>query len=97
MPAMVAIQWDAGNTAHCRKHGVSTAEIEELFAGNPAVAPDLKHSAAETRFMAVGRSKAGRPLFVIFTYRRYRGGSVTIRPVMARYMHKKESDSYGIS
>jgi uncharacterized DUF497 family protein len=37
--------WDAGNRAKCRKHGVSITEIEALISANPRVAPDLKHSA----------------------------------------------------
>lgn len=47
--------WDGGNTDKCRKHSVSLAEIESLFAGTPIVGPDAKHSEVEQRYRAVGR------------------------------------------
>jgi hypothetical protein len=31
--------WDRGNRAHCRKHGVSIAEIEALLRGTPRIHP----------------------------------------------------------
>jgi uncharacterized DUF497 family protein len=39
--------WDHGNRTKCRKHGVSTAEVEEVFRGGPLVAADPKHSQAK--------------------------------------------------
>jgi uncharacterized DUF497 family protein len=35
----------------------------------------------------------GRGVFIIFTLRR-RGDEVLIRPISARYMHKKETETY---
>jgi uncharacterized DUF497 family protein len=43
--------WDRGNRAHCRKHGISIAEIEALLRGAPQIAPDLKHARLEDRLM----------------------------------------------
>jgi uncharacterized protein len=85
--------WDEGNRAKCRKHGVSVAEIEALLSGDPHVAPDLRHSRQEDRFIAVGRNAQGRALFVAFTFRT-REGQRLIRPVSARYMHRKEVEAY---
>jgi uncharacterized DUF497 family protein len=85
--------WDGGNRRKCQKHGVSLAEIEGLFATNPRVAPDLKHSAAEDRLIAVGRTFKGRAVFVAFTLRTKQGRRL-IRPITARYMHSKESAAY---
>lgn len=86
--------WDEGNRDKCRKHGVPLAEVEWLFAGGtPRIAPDVKHSDAEDRFIAVGRTARGRPLFVAFTIR-VRRGQRLVRPVSARYMHKEEIDAY---
>ena len=85
--------WDEGNRAHCRKHGVSIAEIEALLRGTPRIAPDLKHVHLEDRLIAVGRTARGRPLFVAFTIRE-KFGTPTIRPVSARYMHEKEARNY---
>ena len=56
---LAGFDWDEGNRGKCQKHGVSLDEIEDLFLGEPGVAPDLKHSAQETRFIAAGRTTAG--------------------------------------
>lgn len=85
--------WDEGNKAHCRKHGVSIAEIEALFRSAPWIAPDLKHAHLEDRLIAVGRTAQGRPIFVAFTIRE-KAGQPTIRPVSARYMHEGEIRAY---
>jgi len=91
--AVAGFDWDEGNLEKCRKHGVSVMEIERLLSSNPEVAPDLKHSDAEDRFIAVGRNAAGRPMFVAFTIR-IKEGRRLLRAVSARYMHKKEAERY---
>ena len=85
--------WDAGNRHKCQKHGLSIAEIEAFLLTNPRIAPDLRHSAHEERFMAVGRNSRGRPIFVVFTMQ-LQDGKRLIRPLSARYMHKKEIEGY---
>ena len=91
--AVAGFDWDEGNLAKCIKHGVSVGEVEAFFRAGPAVAPDLVHSAAEDRLIAVGRTAHGRALFVAFTLREKQGHRL-IRPVSARYMHKKEIAAY---
>ena len=85
--------WDKGNRKKCQGHGVSLAEIESLFRGIVRVAPDLKHSVVEERFKAIGQTEAGRHVLIVFTLRR-RGEDFFIRPVSARYMHRKEVAHY---
>ena len=85
--------WDAGNRDRCRKHEVSLAEIEAVLEGHPLVAPDPKHSAQETRFIALGRTAAHRSVFIAFTFR-LRNGRLLFRPISARYMHAKEIQRY---
>ena len=84
---IAGFDWDAGNWPKGGKHGVSREEIERLFLGGEAiVAPDLKHSTPnESRHIAAGRV-AGPALFVAFAFR-----DQLIRPISARYMHKKEA------
>lgn len=53
------------------------------------VAPDVAHSGEETRFIAIGKTHAGRALFVAFTLR-----NGWLRPISARYMHEKEVRKY---
>jgi uncharacterized DUF497 family protein len=85
--------WDEGNREKCQKHGVTVAEIESIFKHTPRIAPDLPHSAAEDRLIAIGRASQGRPVFVAFTLRT-KAGRQLIRPITARYMHRKEIAAY---
>jgi uncharacterized DUF497 family protein len=85
--------WDDGNREKCEKHGVSVAEIEAFLSGTPRLAPDRKHSRAEERFLAVGRNSRGRAMFVVFTLRE-KDGDLLVRPISARYMHRKETEGY---
>lgn len=85
--------WDEGNLDKCQKHGLSIEEIEALFGKVIQVAPDRRHSDAEERQLAVGRSTTGRPIFVVFTIRQ-RDGRTLVRPISARYMHAKEIERY---
>ena len=92
-PGFSGFDWDDGNREKCRKHGVSIGEIESLFQGPISVLPDPRHSRAETRFKAIGRSERGRHILIVFTLRRKRSETL-IRPISARYMHKKEIEHY---
>ena len=51
------------------------------------------HSIEEERFIGIGRTDEGRGVLIVFTLRT-RGEAVLIRPISARYMHKKEIDYY---
>jgi uncharacterized protein len=51
------------------------------------------HSKSEERFKAIGKDDDGRGIFVVFTMRTRRGKRL-IRPISARYMHKKEMSHY---
>jgi uncharacterized protein len=85
--------WDRGNRAKCQKHGLSIALIESLFARPLAIIPSAADSQEERRFCAVGQTGNGRRVFLVFTLRR-KGDKQLIRPISARYMHKKEIESY---
>ncbi len=84
---------DKGNRAKCEKHGLSTSVIESLFTRPLAVLPDAAHSQRERRFRAIGRTDKGPGVFIVFTLRR-KEDALLIRPISARYMHKKEIDAY---
>ena len=85
--------WDQGNRAKCRKHGLSIKAIEDLFTRPVAIFPDAYHSQKERRYRAIGRTDRGRSVFIVFTLRHVRD-EVLIRPISARYMHKKEMETY---
>jgi uncharacterized DUF497 family protein len=84
--------WDAGNARKNEKHGVSAAEIEQIFLNSPLLlAPDGKHSQQEHRLHALGRTDQDRWLHVTFTER---GNGELIRPISARPMSRKERAIY---
>ena len=91
--AIAGFDWDDGNRAKCQKHGVSVADIEAAFSRPIAVLPDPAHSRAEERFKAIGTTGHGRHVLIAFTFRR-RSGALFIRPISARYMHRREIDHY---
>ena len=88
---IAGFDWDDGNWPKCGKHGVSRTEIEEVFTGTPAVLADPFPS--EARMRAIGKSTAGRYVFVVFMLREI-DGQTKLRPISARYMHKKEIAHY---
>lgn len=84
-------QWDEHNSTKIwDKHRVSMSESEQIFFDRPLViADDVKHSQRESRFYALGRTDAGRRLFVVFTVRDH-----LIRVISARDMSRKERNAY---
>ena len=90
---VAGFEWDEGNRRKCRKHGVSQEEIEAMFHQPLSVFPDPAHSPHEERFKAIGKSHEGRNILIVFTIRQ-RQESRLIRPISARYMHRKEVEHY---
>jgi len=88
----VAFQWDEGNSnKNWIKHGITQAECEQTFFNLPfLVFDDLRHSQNEERFYALGRTNAGKGLFLVFTYR----DQSLIRIISARKMTKTEKEYY---
>lgn len=72
---------------------MSIAAIEDIFRRAVAVHPDPAHSIKEDSFKAIGKSADRRSVLMVFTLRTHRGDTL-IRPISARYMHKKEIDHY---
>lgn len=88
---IAGFDWDDGNWPKCGKHGVSRTEIEEVFTGTPAALADPFPE--EARMRAIGKSAAGRYVFVVFMLREI-DGQTKLRPISARYMHEKEIAYY---
>ena len=91
--SVAGFDWDKGNRAKCQKHGVSVAEVEGLFSRPLLIIPDALHSETEDRLWGIGKTASGRSVFLVFTIRE-RSGKRFIRPVSARYMHRKEVRNY---
>ena len=83
--------WDEGNSDKSRrKHGISIEECEQVFSNTPILfLDDLKHSADEERYIAMGQTDAGKKLFVVFTLR-----TGKVRVISSRAMDKKERRFY---
>jgi hypothetical protein len=90
--AVEGFDWDDGNARkNLEKHGVTQAEAEQVFAGEPLLAADFKHSQREARFQALGETADGRPLHITFTLRM---NGRRIRVISARDMNRKERAVY---
>jgi uncharacterized DUF497 family protein len=61
---ITGFDWDAGNWPKCGTHGVSREEIEQVLTGMPAVMPDPHPG--EPRMRAIGKTSAGRYVFLVF-------------------------------
>jgi len=72
------------------KHRVHGWECEQVFFNKPLVIlDDPKHSVAEDRYAAFGRTDAGRRLIIVCTMRRD-----LVRVISARDMNKRERQFY---
>jgi uncharacterized DUF497 family protein len=89
---IAGFDWDNGNWPKCGKHGVSREEIEQVLLGEPAIMTDSFPD--EPRMRAIGKTSAGRTVFLVFMLREASGGARLLRPISARYMHQKEIDHY---
>lgn len=90
---VAGFDWNAGNFAKCQKHGLAISTIESLFSRPLAILPDESHSGTEIRYRAIAKSEDGRYVFIVFTLRQEKTYAL-IRPISARYMHRKEVDAY---
>ncbi len=90
--AIEGFDWDDGNARKSLdKHSVTQAEAEQVFAGEPLLAEDFKHSQTEVRYQALGETIEGRHLHVTFTIR---GDGRKIRIISARDMNRREKTLY---
>jgi uncharacterized DUF497 family protein len=90
---IVGFDWDSGNASKsAEKHGVTSAEAEQLFFNQPLIlAEDTAHSRIERRFHALGHTDDGRRLQIAFTLRM---DETLIRVISARTMSDKERRRY---
>jgi uncharacterized DUF497 family protein len=90
---ITGFDWDEGNRRKSAdKHQVSQSEAEQVFFNQPLlVLQDEKHSDAEIRLHALGKTDQGRLLHITLTLR---GHQTLIRVISARDMHRKERAVY---
>ena len=85
-------EWDVRKArTNFAKHGVAFEEAATVFGDAAALTiPDPAHSAAEPRFVTLGRSVGGKMLVVIHTER----GDNLLRLISARPASRKERRQY---
>lgn len=83
----VEFDWDDHNRGHLARHNVTPEEFEECFFG-PKVEQVLERS-GEVRVAAVGKTKAGRYLSIVYTMRRGH-----VRPVTAYTLPRRRRRCY---
>ncbi|MEB4592986.1 BrnT family toxin [Candidatus Thiothrix sp. Deng01] len=85
-------EWDDNKAAaNGRKHGVSFAEAQTIFADPLEITiPDPDHSEGEFRFLSIGRSDQGNLLVVSYTER----ADALIRLISARHATRQERKQY---
>lgn len=89
---ITGFDWDKGNARKNEKHGVSSAEAEQVFFNAPLLLlGDTAHSQKEARLHALGKTDDGRLLHITFTLRQ---SGCLIRVISARDMHRKERSFY---
>ncbi|MDE2252145.1 MAG: BrnT family toxin [Gammaproteobacteria bacterium] len=88
---VAGFDWDRGNWPKCGKHGLSQADIEYVLQADPMVMVDPHRG--EPRMRAIGRTRAGRYVFLVLMMRKI-NGRMLIRPISARPMHEKEIAHY---
>jgi uncharacterized DUF497 family protein len=91
LQASTGFDWDDGNALKVAvRHNVQPGECEQAFFRVPFVANhDERHSKAEIRWQALGRTAGDRWLFLVFTFR-----GTLIRVLQAREMNRKERTRY---
>ena len=90
---IVGFDWDEGNRRKSsEKHDVVQSEAEQVFLNEPLLLlSDVRHSVAERRLHALGRTNDRRLLQVTFTLR---DDETLIRVISARDMSRKERMIY---
>ena len=91
--ADLRFEWDpAKSAANARKHGVTFAEAESVFADEHALLiDDPDHSDAEDRFVLLGLGAKLRVLIVVHCYRE---DDAVLRIISARKATKPEQRRY---
>lgn len=81
--------WDAANTEHVARHGITIEECEEAYYNGPMVI-EYQSRGQERRTLCLGETRAGRLLTFVFTQRQGKVRFVTAYP-----MHARQREIYG--
>jgi uncharacterized protein len=80
--------WDEHNEQHLAKHGIRPSEAEDILGGNHMLL-EYQMEGNEQRWVAVGATRTGRILNIVFAIR-----GETIRPITGWDADKATADLY---
>jgi len=80
--------WDEHNERHLGRHGIRRSEAEDILAGNHILL-EYQVEGNEQRWVAVGATRAGRILSIVFAVR-----GEAIRPITGWVAEKETADLY---
>jgi uncharacterized DUF497 family protein len=86
--AEVEFDWDDLNEAHLHKHGISRLDAQDVLAGNHVLL-DYQVEGDEQRWLAVGATRAGRILIIVFALR-----NDAVRPITGWAADQSTIDLY---
>ena len=81
-------EWDKHNQRHLARHGISRSEAEDVLSGNHVLLED-EIVGDEQRWIAIGSTRAGRILTVVFAVR-----NEAMRPITGWVADKEASALY---
>jgi uncharacterized DUF497 family protein len=86
---IAGFDWDNGNWPKCGKHGVSCEETKQALLDEPVVMPGPYPD--EPRMRAIGKTSAGRYVFLVFMLREI-DGLIRLRSTSEYPLHAPEGD-----
>lgn len=87
MSAETEFDWDEANRNHLAAHNVTPEEFEEVYFGEKL--ETISERRGETRMAAVGKTRAGRLLTIVYTVRHRK-----VRPVTAHMVPRRKRKLY---
>jgi uncharacterized protein len=80
--------WDEQNERHLANHGISRSDAEDVLSGNH-ILMEYQVEGNEQRWVAVGATRTGRILNIVFAVR-----DETMRPITGWAADKETADLY---
>jgi uncharacterized DUF497 family protein len=80
--------WDKQNEGHLKRHGIIRSEAEDVLAGNHLLL-EFQMEENELRWVAVGATRIGRILVIVFTVR-----NEVMRPITGWQADKTTADLF---
>jgi uncharacterized DUF497 family protein len=82
-------EWDEHNERHLRKHGITRSDAEDVLSGNHILLEYQVVEGGEQRWVAVGVTRAGRILNIVFAMR-----EEVLRPITGWVADKETAELY---